>query len=338
MASLRDWLQLFRAHTWPATLIFVFSLYVVGGGQLTDIRFPLAILASLMFHWFGFGHNSVMDFTAGYDKYDPHKQHFPLVAGRIRLSAAHNLIHTAMIISSIYILIITLELAANPTLALAGFALALTFGHAYNDGLGKTTSLKFLPLALYTIAMASWAYFFVAPAPTRLYWITLFYVFLVGVYEIAYEGELKEIKFPGEANLLRKLGARVVVQAELEIFVPTTCTRALSYSLFAAKCFVIFWLTLVAGISPLYLHVLATFVLMVFAGHKTKEITERRYYNHDKDLTNMALVEVFSAFALITAIAPLCGWLAAIAVILFSMGYFAGMNRFLWRTVVRPQV
>jgi len=342
---LRDWLQLFRAHTAPATIIFVFSFYVAGHGDLLSFKFLLALLAAFMFHWLGFGHNSVMDYTAGYDSLDPNKQHFPLVAKRIKIKTAHNVIHTLMCLSSIYVIIITLLYGTNPALALASFVAALTFGHAYNDGLGKTTVLKFIPLSIYTIALGSWAYFFVASEPTALFWWVLLYVFLVAVYEIAYEGELKEITFFGEANLLRKLGIKTEKIIIYDVFIPTLRTMFLSYAILCAKVVsvVAIFITAVleARLEPsLYILcldvILSLFIVLTI--YYTWTITKSRTYNHEEDLKNIALTEVSSAFALVAALSPICGWLSMIGIILFSIAYFVGMNRYLWRTTVIPKV
>ena len=334
---LRDWLQLFRAHTAPSTILFVFALYVVGGGELYSIRFLLVIVAAIAFHWLGFGHNSLMDYTAGYDKEDPHKEHFPLVAGRIKLETAHNVVHTLMILGSLYVVIITYFYATNPVLALMSFVMTLTFGHAYNDGMGKTTSLKFIPLSLYAIAFGSWAYFFVSLEITKLYVLIILYVFLVAVYEIAYEGELKEILFTKEANLLRASGVRVIGN---RIYISNTA-KVLSYSLCALKLLVMLLvLNEITSFEPSTISIITivgTLFFQAFSIYSAHKITISRVYDHDEDLENCAKTEIGAIFSLVIALTPICG-VVGIIMIALSMCYYVAFNKYMWKTTIRPQV
>jgi 1,4-dihydroxy-2-naphthoate octaprenyltransferase len=157
--KVRDWLQVFRAQTAPATVIMVLTSYLLGGGNLFTVEgLSLGILA-LLFHWFTFGHNSLMDTVAGHDLRDKQKAHHALVRGAISLESAHKVIHTGLFILTLIAIWLALKGDGNPSLALAWFAIFITAGHAYNDGLSKTTIWSFAPITICFTAFSLYGFY-----------------------------------------------------------------------------------------------------------------------------------------------------------------------------------
>ena len=340
---IKPWLQVFRAHTAPVTILTLFVYFTIAGGSLISIEFLLMLVAAIAMHYLGFGHNSLMDYTAGYDKIDPYKTHFPLVKGEIKLKKAHNVIHSLMMLSALYIVYITLSFGKSPDKALAFFALALAFGHAYNDGLGKTSVLKFIPLSLYAVCAGCWAYFFVANTANTLFYLVTAYMLIVYIYQIGYEGELKDINSFAEDNLLRKIGVKVFgIKVADKYFINSTAGLVLSFTLTALKIIFLMCIGipyLVDEANPVEIIAVAlTIIMMFFIVKFSMLLTFDREYNHDEDLRNMAVVEVFSAFAIVSVLIPYAGLIESLLIMLFSIAYFILFNRYLWGTTIKPKV
>jgi hypothetical protein len=64
----------------------------------------------------------------------------------------------------------------------------------------------------------------------------------------------------------------------------------------------------------------------------------RREWDHGNCLKTMAMMEVLSTFSLLMAVSPRIGWVAVIVVMVFNMGYFMILNRYLWGTTIKPKV
>lgn len=348
-----DFLRIFRVHTTPATVLLVVPFLLLGGSSLSTALGFAVFLWSILVHWFGYGENSVMDFYGGFDQGDMGKQHFPLVSGRVSLNTALMVVHTLGIVTAMCTVAVCLLSSGTRELSLAFFLLALACGHAYNDGLGKCTVLKFIPLTGFAVFLSAGAYFLSTPPYTSieriLFWIPsvlgltiarqtrdillllgLGYVSFGSVYQIAWLGELKEIQHPKEANLLRKLGCRV----EDDVFnagrsrLVGDISKILQMAFGFAVCSVInhpvSWVSL-GILAPLALHL-------------HNETARKRKWDRNGTLTYSALVEVCSILLFPFLLSPVIGFHTCLFLTSFSLLWFVIANRALWGTTIRPQV
>lgn len=322
---LKDYLQLFRAHTGPATVITMLVAYYVGGGRVYSYFGLLIGVYALLIHWLSYGHNSLMDYKSGHDSKDKHKQHHPLVSGRMTIAQADGVIQWGLLIFSVIGAAISYYIAANPVLSIAGLLLFYSAGHAYNDGLGKTSILKSIPLTLCYLGLWIWAYFMSAGTLTYLGELVMVYMGLTIMYQIAYEGELKDIE-ANEANLLHYLGARIRPYPGvpcIQIFEPGNAAFLSIFKL--------------AGITVLLLinthyYVFAGAMVMFYLLYL---LTKNRVWNHGKELTRVAVMEIITIYMLVIAVMP---WVEGFVLMVSGIVYYIGMNKLMWNTYLRPQV
>lgn len=313
-----DYLRLFRSHTAPATIITMLVAFYVGGGRVFSYFGLLIGVYALLIHWLSYGHNSLLDYKTGYDVRDKHKQHHPLVSGRMTIAQADRVIQWGLLIFSGIGAAISYYYAANPVLSIAGLLLFYSAGHAYNDGLGKTSILKSIPLTLCYLGLWIWAYFLSAGTLTYLGDLVMVYMALTILYQIAYEGELKDIE-ADEANLLRYLGAKI----EKGIFYPGKAAFLGSLKL--------------AGIAVLLL-INTSFYVIAGAGSMLLLLlllTDTRTWIHKQELTRVAVMEIITIYMLVIAVMP---WREGVILMFSGIVYYISLNKLMWRTLLRPQV
>lgn len=316
--NLKDYLQLFRAHTAPATIITMLVAFYVGGGRVFSYFGLLIGVYALLMHWLSYGHNSLLDFKTGYDARDKNKQHHPLVSGRMTIAQADGVIQWGLLIFSIIGAAISYYYAVNPVLSIAGLLLFYSAGHAYNDGLGKTSILKSIPLTLCYLGLWIWAYFMAAQTFTWLGELVMVYMGLTILYQIAYEGELKDIE-ADEANLLRYLGAKV----EKGSFYPGKARLLGLLKLAGAAVLLSINMSyyVIAGVGSML------FLLLL--------LTETRTWNHKQELTRVAVMEIITIYMLVIAVMPL---VEGFVLMVSGIVYYICMNKLMWNTYLRPQV
>lgn len=313
-----DYLRLFRSHTAPATIITMLVAYYVGGGRVFSYFGLLIGVYALLIHWLSYGHNSLMDFKSGHDTKDKHKQHHPLVSGRMTTAQADRVIQWGLLIFSIIGAVISYYIAANPVLSTAGLLLFYSAGHAYNDGLGKTSILKSIPLTLCYLGLWIWAYFMSASGLTHIGTLAATYMGLIIMYQIAYEGELKDIE-ADEANLLRYLGAKV----EKGTFYPRKAAflGLLKLAGIAVLLLINTSIYVIAGVGSML------FLLLL--------LTDTRTWNHKQELTRVAVMEIITIYMLVIAVMPLT---EGFVLMVSGIVYYICMNKLMWDTYLRPQV
>jgi len=324
---LKDWFQLFRAQTAPATIALVLVAFLAAGGDLTWVV-PLGTFAWLV-HLFSFGHNSLMDTAMGYDLHDPSKKPHPLVEGRIKLSEAHKIIHWGSALLAVLGIAITYLISPAPFLALACFLLFIVFGNAYNSGLSKVSLLGFLPISICFAAIGAWGWLLASPSLGTLGWVLVAYFFFTILFQIGWSGFIKEMGVRERSNLLIKLGARLggfmvsEKQGGKVYFVPG---NSIFYG-YGVKL-----TNLALGGILLYLvftpqGLISLFFFGSIALYFLHQLTKHRMYVRDRELLNMSLMEVATIFLPIAIVVPL---IPALALMIFGVIYFFGMNKLLW--------
>jgi len=351
-----DFLRIFRAHTTPATMLMIIPFYSLGGGNILSWHGLFLVLWSILVHWSGYGGNSVSDAFAGYDQQDKNKQHFPLVAGRIKISTAVKVLQTMLLLASVSGALLILFGNGDKVLSLTMLLIAITAGFNYNSGINKVTSLKFLYLTLFAVALVASCYYMMFNPINSIFDVFLFIprfmklipsysystintIFIFGLfycvfgafYQIGWLGELKEIEHPTEVNLLVLLGAKI---DEDGVFNPDKSrlfgdiTKLLQLA--SAFCIVIILCNLIASI------VFVIFSTCIMYFHS--KMVRKDVWVRNSVLENSAKEEIFVLFLLPLLLASVVGWNLIIPLIAFSLIWFVTFNKLLWNTILRPQV
>jgi len=328
--KVKKWLQLFRAQTGFATVYTVVTPYM----YLTkDLFLSFVLIPILLFlHYASFGHNSVMDYF--HDLKDPHKQHHPLIAQKIKYETAHNVIHTMLIISSISLIMISLT-SKKPVESLVALMMYLVFGHAYNDGLSKTTKHSWLPISLCFTSLFAYGWFLGGGEINIKFILLLIAVFMMIFYQIAFEGNLKDICH--ENNLLKNVAKKVeCVIKNNKTFITYVGNK------FSWARFVTFLnLVVVLSLDNMFYGLVTTGITFSIVMILITEMNEKLEEGVDRDLLlkYFGLIEAITFFMMLSLIAFDLIWLGIYLIwVLMGATYFVLMNRYLWETRWAPKV
>ena len=329
--SFRDWLRLFRAQTYPATLLCVLVPYL--HRHPFDSMALLLSLLAIAIHYLSFGHNSVMDYW--YDVSDPNKSHHPLVKGAISLSRAHVVVHTGLMATYVCLALVTSR-SASPTLALLALLGYVVFGHAYNDGLDKHFVHSWLPITLAFTCLSAFGYFLSHDRVDLALALILSYAFLNIFYQIAWEGNLKDIA-TDPVNLLAKMTHKVEVEAvdDGQAYVVHFKRSALALSYGARLAIValyVAWCTLVGASLP---SLVTSAIMLAVATYMAVKMTKPVLRARRKDLLRyMSFCEVGTMYTLLFLVVD---YSVALSLAVFGLAYFVFMNKWLWGDVA-PRV
>lgn len=329
---LKSYFALFRAQTAPATVFCLVVPYLLAGGKDILIFSILFFLGHLL-HFFTFGHNSVMDYW--HDLRDPSKKHHPLISGAISYEKAQKIIQTGLSLISVVFILTILYFSKNAILSLTFLTLYLVFGHSYNDGLDHSTEYSWVPISICFTALTGVGWSMVKSFDSNLIFL-LIWAFLTIFYQIAWEGNLKDLWNPSEVrNFLRKFAifdekGPLMIKGAIPLFF--TITRLLGNS----SILIILSLGLetrevISLIIFLILFSLTTF----FETEAVLKILRysRKISNRQKLLDEMGKAEAFEFFRLISLLGIL-----GLPLIVYGLIWFVGMNKLLWGTRFGPKV
>jgi 4-hydroxybenzoate polyprenyltransferase len=330
---MRDWLRLFRAQTGLSTY-FGFSIpYLIAGG---DPLVTVALLpVGLLMHYASFGHNSVMDYW--YDIHDPAKAHHPLQSSRISLGMAHIVIHSMLTLTALICITVTLLLSPRPEVALAFLALYMTFGHAYNDGLGKHTRHSWLPISLCFTSLAGWGWFLANDNFDVNLALLLLVAFTSIAYQIGFEGNLKDL-CSDKVNLLHSLARNMECRYEGDRL---TMISYEGHTFWWLRFFdiILLWylcLSLNAYIGQTVL-ALASVAQAWFISEMNRSL--RRGLDRDRLLGYLGKIEVLQFLKLMSPMLYSTGNILVFVIYMpLGLAYFTVMNRLLWGTTWAPRV
>lgn len=332
--KLRDYLQLFRAHTAPASVLTLVVPYLVaGGGDLVLVG--LFFLLGHLMHFFGFGHNSLMDYWL--DVRDPSKRHHPLVAGRIRLEDAARVVLYGQVLAATAIALVILAYSENPALSLLFFLLCFAWGHAYNDGLDHRDEHSWLSISL-CVASATLISYTFTRGLDRVAALLFAWSFLFELYDIALLGNVKDLWNPAEEkNPLRRWavyesgefrGLRVT-RGWLALLAFFCAVRLVASTAVVA-------LVAVAVSAPLENTALLFFFTAIEALAVTRTVSELATPRpcRGRLLPLFGLSESAEYFRL-ASLTPMPWPLLLVG---YGLLYFVGMNKLLWGTRLGPRV
>jgi len=332
--SLRSYLQLFRAQTAPATVFSLVVPYLLAGGRDAFTFAALFALGHLL-HFFSFGHNSLMDYW--HDLKDPSKRHHPLPSGAIRLEDAHALIHSGLAATLALLATLLWFKSVNPALSLAFALMYVVLGHAYNDGLDHYAKHSWIPISLCFTALvgAGWS---TAGGLREEVFMLLAWAFLTVLFQIAYEGNLKDLWNPAEKyNLLRRwavfnekgepLGLHPAVSdffTSVRLVANTFALAYLAVKLTAGMEAYNIWAVLVLLLATSTVEMWAVLSMAL----KARKITNRQ-----RLLNLMGIAEAFEFFRLVSLLGVL-----GVPLIAYGLAWFVSANRLLWGTRFGPKV
>jgi hypothetical protein len=330
---LRKWLQLFRAQTGFATVYTIITPYLLAGGDPGNLTWIIPL--SLLTHYASFGHNSVMDYW--HDVGDPHKRHHPLVSGAISLRRAHQVIHTMLVVAGALWVLATLHVSPAPHLAVSALLLYALLGHSYNDGLDKHTIHSWAPISLCYTALAAFGWFLASPRIDMLFTLLLAVSFSSIFYQIAFEGNLKEICV--EESLLEELAEEVGC---IRYFDGVTVIRYSGPTFWWLRVLLdtsVLTTMVVLGRSlmPLFIVVPLTTLQATLITAMNRELGEG--IDRDKLLEYFGLIEAMQFFRILGLVATDLRRLAlCVGLIAAGASYFYLMNRWLWGSRWGPRV
>lgn len=313
-------------YTAPATVYCLLVPYLIAGGRDTCLIIYLFLVGHLL-HYAMFGHNSVMDYW--HDVNDPSKKHHPLISKRISLDKAHKTIHVLLVISNILLLIPLIFV--NTYLPLIFLFLSCIFGHAYNDGLDHFTAHSWIPISLCFTFLCATSYLIYGNPDTYFVMVVL-WAFLTIFYQIAWEGNLKDVWNPYETcNPLRK---HTIVIGERLIDMVDARGEALSASFLTIRGIVnSLVITFLILLSPSPLSIVVFTFTSIVEFYSLYKIHFKRPISRGELLSLFGVAEAFEFFRLISILD-----LIGLPLIAYGILYFTLMNKLLWGTKFAPRV
>jgi hypothetical protein len=244
------------------------------------------------------------------------------------LNTVHNVIHWLTIVAVLLGVSIVWYSAGNQLYAMIYLLLYVVFGHAFNDGLDKSTSLSFIPYTLSLTSLCAFSYYIGATASTNLFFLALAYMILSLVFISGWEFYLKDICLDKEKNFLRNLGVKV----DKGKFKSSISGRLFGYILKVASVAVLFltgWISIqatVSGVTTLIILVL----MLVFA----ILMIENRDYNYDRDMIFIAVSDLATMFLLPVVLVSVIGSVEVMSLISYAIIWYIVFNEVTWATLI----
>jgi len=324
--GVKDWLQVFRAQTAPATVLSILLPYLFSGGR-DPIMVAIIVVLGALTHYASFGHNSLMDYF--FDTHDPNKNHHPLESGRISLDQASILINGLMVILALLWIVVSIELSPSPTMSLIFLILYIVFGQAYNDWTDKLDENSYIYIAGCFMSLTAFGWSLGSGKFNMLGYMIIFFSGLTIYYQIAWEGNLKDLWNPKERNLLSKLGFRII---NGRVVGPRYVNRAFMFVRLGLNTVALSLMAVMIGsLTGLAFLAVMTAVESYAVGRIHLELEQ---LNRSKLLELMGLAEAFEFFRL-AVLLPIVFWLP---IVMVSILYFLVMNRVLWGSNFGPRV
>lgn len=285
------------------------------------------LVFGVLYHLAGYGMNSYTDWKNGYDKNDPHKQHHPLNTGVMTPHEAKTVVYVLMGASILMAMVM-----ASGTAGIGILAVMLVSGTVYNEWGKELKHVKFLPISIAHSMVFALPYASLGGNLTDPMFLSgLALVFLWVVFQIGISGEVKDLE-QDEENLLQDFGAYVIDQG----YHFTDISKKLAFGLrmlVASAGILLVHYTGGPSISYLLVGVISAYSVM---------LTERMLSNGDRTrhqrVQDMSKIEICSMSVLVTGALGFMGWGTTIVILLGSLAWVTGMNRYQWNTWVAPKV
>jgi hypothetical protein len=205
-------------------------------------------------------------------------------------------------------------------------------GFAYNCGLSKVTIWKFLPITACFTALYGYSYFIMADGFNTLFYLVLIYIFLAGIFQIAVEGEQKEIESQSEINLLKYLGTKTSGNKIYMSLSSKAFSWLIKISIIAVGFYILTKVPL--EYTSIFLFSFFTIISIYFSA----KIVHDKEWGRDKKLRHYGITEIATIYILPSILIPVIGLLEAAALMTFGVVYFIILNAINWGTVFAPKV
>jgi predicted membrane protein len=203
-------------------------------------------------------------------------------------------------------------------------------GYAYNNGLDKSTIFSFVPITLCFTSFSLSAYFLSSISLSDIGLLLTIYVALTILFQIGWEGNLKELEFKDEKNLLRTMGARV----EKGIFYPEQ-----SYWFgWGTKIMSMIVAVFILSLYPSSVLAFGSILFFSLITTLTYELIKERKWDRNKELAKFGTMEICSIYLMVWLSSPIIGFETAGFLMLFGLIYYISMNRILWSSLLGPRV
>jgi len=312
-----------RIHTAALTMPLFILGGVAAGGSFWSTQTLYWALFGVLFHFNGMMVNNLLDLP--YDRKDPEKQHFPLVAGRISESSAWALLllgHGAGLTS-----IFLLSLGTN------AWAIGLLFvmlGWLYNVECKEHPVRAPLWNSLTTTLIPVFSFYSTSSELNMAGVLLFLYVFLLATFQIGYEGSLKDIN-SDEENLVKLLGARV----EDGMFIPRYSLPtgvAIRAGMLVTALLIV---QATGGGIPALVFAGVLGALMVSLAYR---LLRPQKWDHRRLLKRLGVNEIIMYFTLLASFTPLLGFGTVGFLAAAMLFWFMAWNRFYWGTWLTPVV
>lgn len=277
-----------------------------------------------------------MDFY--HDIEDVNKKHHPLVDGRIIYNQASNMIQTGLAAMVVALGVFTVKFAANMSMSLFFLLLYFGFGHAYNDGLGKSTIHSYLPISLSFTSLGLYGWFLSHSELNLFGYLLIAYIFCTILFQIAWSGNLKDMD-ADEVNLLRKLGATdIMADWHTKAGVQLSGRAQLVGLVMKGMNYVLAFLMILA--NPLFFTfpfvsfgaVIALFIMLSFFTYNL--VRRRMTQSRDIMLIQMSMIEIASIYIMLFITVDA---IVALALAVYGVTYFFLVNKKIWKFIA-PKV
>lgn len=329
--NIRDWLQIGRMHTSAAeTGLLLIIAYLA---HVPPVYWPFYLLFGLLYHFVGFGYNSLFDYEK-YDRYDDNKAHHPLNRGVLKPDGVMRVLNSFMVVGVLFFFGLWLLNSYHEaysmsvlTISFIIFVVGIILGFAYNlysklnkiiAGLTISFSYAMIALSIYMISGGTLN----NSIMLVIAWI-IFYI----LFQIWIGGEAKDITNEHEKNLLRDMGCKAHQNGKLIYSIP-----AMGFFLLLASMKIVLNVAILGIPQPpriiMLVPILAILVLyptILFATN-----------GHRQLLKVLGAGEALSyiAFALAVTANPIY----ILIFVLVPVVVFILLNRIMWNTWISPMV
>lgn len=337
---MRRWLQLTRAHTAPLeTVPALVGALLATNGEITQ-GVLLWGVAGVMYHLSGYGMNSYADWSGGFDKDDPFKQHHPLNNGSLDPDRAKAFVYVLFFFTTVYTYYLAL-IYGSPIAAVV-ITIGVIAGVLYNY-VGKYTEHKYMFISAAHMTMFIAPYVSLGGNEPAIVVLGGGLVFTWVVYQIAVSGEIKDIVMD-EANLLKDEFNVRVNKAE-SCNVDVVAEESYIYNTAEAQVYGAV-LRIVIGLFgialALYLGSIPAAALVALISLATiyfsSEMLQSGAYKRGMRIQDMSMIETCTLGILLVSTLPFLGTLTALTIFVASGLWLVSFNLYLWGTVIAPEV
>jgi len=251
--------------------------------------------------------------------------------------------------------LLTFYISPSPAIALLFLMGYGMWGHAYNDGLDKNTSHSWISISSSITCLVLYGWFLGTAEINTITILVALWAFLTIFYQIAWEGNLKDLWNPAEKNnLLKKLGVKLELEyrhidyekgVKIEywrIYVPNWLDKFMYYLRVGGNTLIVLLLAIMMGYNFINnVMFTAMFIIMLIASKlpvaKMHNLVKKPFRRQEL-LELFGKAEAFEFYLFGTLLLLMDVWWLYFILLIYGIGYFVTMNRLLWGTKFGPKV